>query len=63
VSLDTSPVALRRTGPGLYTVTARLDCLTPAQRDHLGEAQLARRPLSPVLSAEKMTAVAQKMRQ
>jgi hypothetical protein len=42
-----SPVALRRTGPGLYTVTARLDCLTPAQRDHLGEAQLARRPLSP----------------
>jgi hypothetical protein len=40
-----SPVALRRTGPGTYTVTARLDRLTRAQRDHLGQAQLARHPL------------------
>lgn len=44
------PVTLRRTAPGTYTVTARLDRLTPAQRHHLGEVHRARHPLNPELA-------------
>ena len=40
------PVALRRTEPGTYTVTARLDQLTPDQLGRLGQAQLHRHPLT-----------------
>lgn len=41
-----APVALRATGPGTYTVTARLDRLTPAQRQRLGQAQRYPHPLT-----------------
>jgi hypothetical protein len=40
------PVALRRTEPGTYTLTARLDQLTPDQLQRLGQAQLYRHPLT-----------------
>jgi hypothetical protein len=40
------PVALRRTQPDTYTVTARLDQLTGAQIRRLGQAQLYRHPLT-----------------
>jgi hypothetical protein len=39
------PVAVRRTEPGTYTVTARLDRLTAAQRQNLGQLHLYRNPL------------------
>jgi hypothetical protein len=39
------PVAARRTEPGTYTVTARLDRLTAAQRQNLGQLHLYRNPL------------------
>jgi len=41
------PVALRRTEPGTYTVTARLDRLTTAQRHNLAQVHLYRNPLTP----------------
>lgn len=40
------PVALRRTAPNTYTITARLDRLTAAQLHRLGQAQLYRHPLT-----------------
>lgn len=40
------PVALCRTEPDTYTVTARLHQLTPEQPHRLGQAQLYRHPLT-----------------